>query len=307
MTVRLIGVVLLAGVLAWASPSAKAQMETREGIALQNQILELRRDMQTLQSQGGRGGPTAPGSSYLGGSYGGRPAYTLPSSGGDSDITAQLLQRVQSLEEQMRQLRGQVEELSNQTQRQNADMAKQLGDLNFALQQGGAAQGRTATGGAASGGASASTTPPPRPRASSSESSPSPSSGSARRTPEVALQEGHAALARRDYAAAESAAREVLAKRTSPRAYDGQLLLAQALAGQRNYSQAAIAYDDTYNRARTGSHAPEALVGLANSLSAIGEKRAACETLARLNAEFSRPSASIREAAAGVRQRAACR
>ena len=135
-------------------------------------------------------------------------------------------------------------------------MAKQLGDLNFALQQGGAGQAGAATGGAATGGAAtggattgraapaggpASTPPPPRPRASTSESGPSPSAGSARRTPEVALQEGHAALARRDYAAAETAAREVLAKRTSPRAYDGQLLLAQALAGQRNYSQAAIA------------------------------------------------------------------
>ena len=51
--------------------------------------------------------------------------------------------------------------------------------------------------------------------------------------------------------------------RTSPRAYDAQFLLAQALIGERQYSQAAIAYDDTYNRARKGAHAPEALLGLA--------------------------------------------
>ena len=50
------------------------------------------------------------------------------------------------------------------------------------------------------------------------------------------MQEGNAALARRDYPAAEQAAREVLAgSRTSPRAYDAQFLLAQALMGQRQY------------------------------------------------------------------------
>jgi TolA-binding protein len=130
---------------------------------------------------------------------------------------------------------------------------------------------------------------------------------SVRRTPEIALQEGHAALARRDYAAAEAAAREVLqGSRTSPRAYDAQFLLAQALGGPRNYAQAAIAYDDTYNRSKTGGHAPDALLGLANALTGIGEKRAACETLSKLVAEFPR-SSEAREGAPAVRQRAGCR
>ena len=40
----------------------------------------------------------------------------------------------------------------------------------------------------------------------------------------------------------------------------------QALAGERQYSQAAIAYDDTYNRNRKGARAPEALIGLAYAL-----------------------------------------
>ena len=56
---------------------------------------------------------------------------------------------------------------------------------------------------------------------------------------------------------AEQAAREVLTgSRTSPRAYDAQFLLAQALLGQRQFSQAAIAYDDTYNRSRKGARMP---------------------------------------------------
>ena len=42
---------------------ARAQVESREGIALQNQILELRRQMQALQDQSGRGGGSP---TYLG-------------------------------------------------------------------------------------------------------------------------------------------------------------------------------------------------------------------------------------------------
>ncbi len=300
----LIGVVLTPIVLASSAP-ALAQMESREGIALQNQILQLRRDLQTLQSQGGGG---AGSSSVLSGPSSPRPLYPPPGAGG-SDLTAQLLERVQALEEQVRQLRGQLDDLTYQSQRQNAETSKQLGDLSFSLQQGG---GRT-------GGRSPSAPPPPpAPGASaappgggadtaSPSPGPAPASPTGHRTPEMTLQEGHAALARRDYAAAEATAREVLqGNRTSPRAYDAQLLLAQALAGQRNFSQAAIAYDDTYNRSRTGSHAAEALLGLANSLSAIGEKRAACETLTRLAAEFPRQGAEIRDGASAVRQRAGC-
>lgn len=124
----------------------------------------------------------------------------------------------------------------------------------------------------------------------------------------MALQEGNAALARRDYATAEQAAREVLtSNRTSPRAYDAQFLLAQALIGQHQYSQAAIAYDDTYNRARKGPHAPDALLGLANSLIAINEKKAACDTLAKLHVEYPTPRPDIRDTIATSTQRAGCR
>jgi TolA-binding protein len=121
------------------------------------------------------------------------------------------------------------------------------------------------------------------------------------------MQEGNAALARRDYAAAEAAAREVLAARGSPRAYDAQFLLAQSLAGKRDHGQAAVAYDDTYNRARTGAHAADALLGLAGSLTALNERKAACDTLAKFTAEFPGARPNQRESASALRQRAQCR
>src|SRR5262249_27437310 len=129
-----------------------------------------------------------------------------------------------------------------------------------------------------------------------------------RRTPELALQEGNAALARRDYASAEQAAHEVLTgSRASPRAYDAQFLLAQALMGQRQYSQAAIAYDDAYNRSRRGAHASDALLGLANALIAINEKKAACDTLVKLRAEYPTPRPDMHDGIVAAGQRAGCR
>ena len=121
------------------------------------------------------------------------------------------------------------------------------------------------------------------------------------------MQEGNAALARRDYPAAEAAAREVLALgRNTPRAADANFLLAQSLIGQRNYQAAAVSYDDAYNRSRTGSRAPEALLGLANALSGLGERPSACATLDKLRAEFPAVRPDVREAAAALRARNGC-
>ena len=102
---------------------------------------------------------------------------------------------------------------------------------------------------------------------------------------------------------AEAAAREVLSNRTSPRAYDAQLLLAQSLSGQKQYAQAAIAYDDAYNRSRKGARAQDALLGLADALAAINEKKASCDTLGRLRAIFRELRPDIREGMAATRRR----
>ena len=282
-----------------APARAQSQIESREGIALQNQILEMRRDIQNLRDQIARGG---------GGGGGSAPVRApAPSSGGGSnEMIAQLLDRVANLEEQVRQLRGRTDELGNQVQRQGDDLNKQIGDLNFRMQ---AIEG---TGGKSPPMPQSGPPPttlgaiaPPAPIAPAAPPPGAPPAG--KRTPELTLQEGNAALARRDYTTAEADAREVLAGgRASPRAYDAQFLLAQSLAGRKDYSQAAIAYDDSYTRARTGTHAPDALLGLANSLTAINERRAACDTLVKLRSEFPTVRPDLRDQIAAARNRAGC-
>jgi TolA-binding protein len=270
-----------------AAPPARAQLESREAIELRNQILELRRDVQSLREQIGRGGG---GGSVLGGSS--RPA---PAPAGGGEMTAALLDRVLQLEDQVRLLRGRIDEEENGRKRQGDDLKKDLDDLNFKL---------------GAGAPPPSSSPPPKPLGTLPATPPATTPaapGALRRTPEVAMQEGNAALARRDYAQAEAAAREVLAFPRSPRAADAQFLLAQALNGKKDFQAAAIAYDDSYNRARTGSHAQDSLLGLANALNSIGEKRAACATLDKLRAEFPALRADLRDSVAGARQRAGCK
>jgi len=258
----------LVACLATAGP-ARAQMDSREAIALQNQILELRRDLQGVQAQRGA-----------------LPPPVRRGEGGGSEIAAQLLDRVIQLEEDVRRLRGQLDEQTNTSRRQNDSLAKQIADLNFSLQNAAAAPGVSGQSPAAS------TTAP---------------AASSRRPPERAMQEGNAALARRDYALAETAAREVLSGgRSAPRTGDAQFLLAQALMGKRDYAGAAVAYDDAYTRSRSGSRAPDALLGLANALGGLGDRANSCAALDRLRAEFPSPRADVREAAAAARGRSGC-
>jgi TolA-binding protein len=330
-----------------------AQVDSREGIALQNQIYQLRQDLQLLRSDIARGNPVSGGG------------------GGGGDAAAELLSRVQAMEEQVRQLRGRIDETQNMINVQNAELSKRIDDLTFQLNlQQGKGGAPTASSGpapppvrevaprpapeSASGlnlapGPLPTVIPPPRAQSQSftfnqvpepmrtdparpvprpSDAAPKPAAPladddeppaaqptaaiplatplGARRTPEMALQEGHAALARRDYAAAERAAREVMANRTSPRAYDGQFLLAQALAGEKQFAQAAIAYDDAYNRSHKGRHAEDALVGLAGALTAINEKKAACDTLGRLRTEFPEVREDLRDTITRTNERAGC-
>ena len=208
-----------------------------------------------------------------------------------------MLDRVQTLEDQVRRLRGQLDEQTNAMQTAQDRLAKQIDDLNFRL--------NNASAGAPA--APQSPTQPSLPTRPVTPDAPTAPPAAARRTPELALQEGNAALARRDYPAAEAAAREVLsAGRSSPRVGDANFLLAQALMGQRNFQGAAVAYDDAYTRSRTGPRAPDALLGMANALTGLNERPAACATLDKLGREFPSVRGPVRDTAVALRRRNDC-
>lgn len=280
----IIGFVMAATLAFAATPNASwAQVDSREGIALQNQMYQLRQELQMLRDQVAHGGVAMP------------PARGGPPAALGNDMVAQLLTRVDGMDDQLRQLRGRIDELQNQMQRQNADLGKRVDDLAYQM------TGRAGAD-AVPGQPAPSLVPVPPPLVNQP-----PVNQPRVRTPEVAMQEGNAALARRDYPMAEQAAREVVGAKGSPRAYDGQFLLAQSLFGERKYSESAIAFDDAYRLSRKGAHAQDSLLGLTNSLAGINEKKAACGTLDKLHAEFPQPRADLRDGIAAAAQRAGCK
>ena len=271
----MLGLTLLAG-----NPAA-AQMESREGIALQNQILQLRQELEQLRSRGGSLPPPSPG--------------RAPAGGGE--LVGQLLDRVGNLEEEVRRHRGRVDVLENQNRRLAEDIEKLRGDMEFRLGQGGGQGGAGSARPVAPG-----TSPglPPGPPTTST-GAPAP------RTPERALAEGQAALSRRDFPAAEAAAREALAARQNAPVVAGQMLLGEALTGKRDFGNAAIAFNEAYTRGRTGPRAPEAMIGLANAFQGLGNRREACDTLNDLRSQFPNLSGPMLQRANATRQRGQCR
>lgn len=273
----------LLGFALLAAPAA-AQMDSREGIALQNQILQLRQEMEQLRRGGGSLPPPVAS---------GRGAVA-----GGGELIGQLLDRVQNLEEEVRRQRGRADVLENQNARLRADLEKLGSDTEYRLGQ---AEGRSGPPRATPPGASVAPGLPSAPPPATSTGAPPP------RTPENAMREGQAALGRRDYAAAEQAAREVLSSRSGAQIVPAQMLLGDALSGRRDFGNAAIAYNEAFSRARTGPRAPEALVGLANAFNGLGSRREACDTLADLRSNFPNLSGPMAERAAQARQRAGCR
>ncbi len=268
------------------APPAAAQMDSREGIALQNQLLELRRDLDALRRGGGVAAPAPRGG------FGAPP-----------ESVQGLLARVQELEEVVRRQRGQLDVAENANRRLAEEVEKLRGDMDFRLQQ---------LEGGGRGGAARPPQGPPPGQAPAPFSAPprqgepdSPQTGP--RTAERALADGQTALARGDFPSAEAAAREVISGRPGPRAQDAQLLLGEALLGRRQYQNSALAFDEAYRRNRQSGRAPEALLGLSNAFIGFGARREACDTLEQLRSEYTRLSQPVSARVADARRRAQCR
>lgn len=204
---------------------------------------------------------------------------------GTNDLIAQLLDRVSTLEQQQRDMRGEIDQLTNELQQKTAALSKQIADNQFAAQAN--------AGAAAASTAAASTDTAPKEDAKPT-------------TPDGLLASGKAALQKKDYAEAQSDAESALKNAKGAFKVDAQFLLAQSLAGQKQYRQSAVAYYDAYRQAPKSGRAPDALLGVSASLLALGDKKASCEALSKLKAEFPTPSARVAHAAEVYAKRGSC-
>ncbi|CEF53807.1 tol-pal system YbgF family protein [Acetobacter ghanensis] len=255
---------LAAVLMGTASPVGHAQdVTSREGIALQNQILALKQSMSQMQASQADGGALPPPS-----------ATPSSSSSANGDLVSQLLDRVNTLEQQQRDMRGEIDQLTNDLQQKTAALSKQMADSQFAAQAGAAGAGAAAPAAAAADTAAARPT-----------------------TPDALLSAGKAALQKRDYDTAHDNAEAALKSAKGAFRVDAQFLLAQSLAGQKQYRQSAVAYYDAYRQSPKSARAPDALLGVTASLLALGDKKSACEALGKLNNEFPSPAPRVAHAA----------
>jgi len=260
---------------------AQAQVTSREGIALQNQIQQLSQQLQQVQSSAA----SVPVSGNA------APAV----SSGNGDLVSQLLQRVSTLENENREMRGELDQLTNQVQTQNATLTKQIGDMQFAAQNG---AGGAAAGAASSAGAMT---------APATSSAPPAAPADKPATALDLLKSGQAALKSRDYATAQSNAEQALKlAKTANGKLESQFLLAQSLAGQKQYRDSAVAYYDAYNRSPKSARAQEALLGVSASMLAMGDKNSACQALQKLDSEFPSPTPRVKAAVTSFKGRANC-
>ncbi|MCS7081286.1 MAG: tetratricopeptide repeat protein, partial [Chloracidobacterium sp.] len=122
------------------------------------------------------------------------------------------------------------------------------------------------------------------------------------------LRAAQEALRRQDWATAEREAQAFIATYPrDPRVGEAYFIRAEALYGRREFTQAALAYDDARSRVTDRAKRQDVLLGLGRSLAAINERDSACEVFRQLASDFATDMrADIREALTRERSRLRC-
>ncbi|UMM64494.1 tol-pal system YbgF family protein [Aristophania vespae] len=265
---------------------------SREDILRQHQQLERQKAGYSSDSQDVLAPPVASDSAINAlshSSHNGAVNYGANNDATSDNLVAQLLERVNSLENQVRGMRGELDQLNNQVQQNQADMKKQIGDMQFAQQNGSSSHSNSVPV----------AKPAAKGNANINNGTPKPSL-----TP---IKSGQDALAAQRFSDAEFYAREALkSAKTATLKAEADYLLARALAGQKNYRQSAVSYFDAYNKAPKSGRAPEALLGVAASMISLKNNAAACEALDKLSREFPNANARVKSSQKVFRARAAC-
>lgn len=262
----------LVGALALGAGPALAQ-----DAALAGRLDRLERDLQVLQRQ----------------------SYQSTQSGGGGDGlstegAASLYSKVTQIEEQMRDLVGQIEQLNYKIDQAKQRMDRMQADADFrfqSLEKGGpAANGQPAdptpaapaapTSGSTVGilGQTQSSGAPP----AAAAPAPAPAEGAA-----DAYRDAFNLLKKADYAGAETAFRAFLQKHGDTEyAGNAQYWLGETYYVRGQFQQAAVAFADGYKKYRKGPKAPDSLLKLGFSMRRLNQNEQACAALDQFLKEF---------------------
>lgn len=303
--------------------SAYAQSDTR---GLVDRLDRLERDLNTLQSQVYRsGGPTV---------------ITSPSAGGGSrasggslngDAYSMLDDRISTLENQLRDLTGQVEkanfaasQVSAKLDRMQADNDFRFKDLESKIGEG--VGGAAPAAAQSSGGArqSAAGEPPstqgpgsppgflgkpssPALQANAGAPAPSQPPALVGKTSQEQFDYAFGLLRNSDNAGAARAFQAFVAQHPQdPLAGNAMYWLAQISYAQGQYDQAAVTFLDAYRKYPKSAKAGESLLKVGLSMSNLGKKKEACAALSRFSSEFPDAADNLRRLAASEKQKLGC-
>ena len=125
--------------------------------------------------------------------------------------------------------------------------------------------------------------------------------------PQVAYDQAYGLILQQDYAGAEAAYRDYVARfPQSPLASNAHYWLGQSYYARGQYKPAADAFLKGYKSFRTGQKAPDSLLKVAMSLSRLGQKDMACSAFTALDGEFPNASVQIKHLAQTERERTGC-
>src|SRR5262245_56399508 len=114
-------------------------------------------------------------------------------------------------------------------------------------------------------------------------------------------------ILRKDYALAEDSFRLFLRHYPSDRlASDAQYWLAESLFQRQRYRDAAEVFLNVSTRYETAAKAPDSLLRLGQALAALGEREAACASLAEVGRKYPRASVSVKQGVDREQKRVRC-
>ncbi|WP_127092048.1 tol-pal system protein YbgF [Aquabacter cavernae] len=118
---------------------------------------------------------------------------------------------------------------------------------------------------------------------------------------------GTGQIQRTDYVAADQTFRQFLQTYPSDRLVpEATYFLGESLFLRQNYKDAAEYYLQVSTKFPNAPRAPEALLRLGQSLAGLSEREAACATFAEVDRKYPRASSSVRQAVEREQKRAGC-
>ncbi len=306
-----------------AAPVAFAQ-------TVEDRLVQLERDMQNLERKVYKNDASSNTGYQV-------PNQQLAQNNGGNNGGYAMQDRMNGLEQQLNSLTGQIEDLQNRMQQLTNRLDKMTTDLEFRVSQleggqGGRPPGPSAGGPVGQPNGRLAPVPPGNVAANNAPLNDGvlrpPQPGSTGYTPSVPTPAGQPQVATAppgqgapeqqyeaafqlmragDYPNAEQAMRAFVQRNgKNPLASNAQYWLGETYYVRGDFQNAAVAYADGYKNYPKGNKAPDTLLKLGMSLSALKKDPDACAVYDRLNKEFPQAPDLVRRRAVEERKKSRC-